>query len=114
MITLPFQDFAGLNASLDLFFEVGLADVYRNVERLATRIVDWALGRDDMHLVTPAQVWRRAGIVAVAPRDPVAAAQRLTAAGVSHSLREGAIRLSPHFYNTEDEIDAALGLLGLP
>jgi len=48
----------------------------------------------------------------VAPRDPVAASARLTAAGVTHSLRESAIRLSPHFYNTDEEIDAALALLG--
>ncbi len=47
----------------------------------------------------------------MAPRDPVAASERLTRAGVIHSLREGAIRLSPHFYNTEEEIDAALALL---
>jgi selenocysteine lyase/cysteine desulfurase len=30
---------------------------------------------------------------------------------VTHSLREGAIRLSPHFYNTNEEIDSALELL---
>ena len=52
-----------------------------------------------------------AGIVAVAPRDPVAASERLTAAGVTHSLREGAIRLSPHCYNTAEEIEVALEAL---
>jgi selenocysteine lyase/cysteine desulfurase len=111
VITLPYQDFAGLNESLDLFFEVGLTAVYDRVERLAGRIVDWALGTTGVRLVTPAERERRAGIVAVAPRDPVAASERLTAAGVIHSLREGAIRLSPHFYNTDEEIDAALELL---
>lgn len=111
VITLPYQDFAGLNASLDLFLEVGLDQVYRHVERLAGRIVEWTFSRDDVRLVTPADSQRRAGIVAVAPRDPVAASRRLTAGGVSHSLREGAIRLSPHFYNTDAEIDAAVALL---
>lgn len=112
VITLPYQDFVGLNASLDLFFELGLPAVYARVERLAEMIVHWALGRRDVRLVTPTDRDRRAGIVAVAPNDPVAASERLTAAGVIHSLREGAIRLSPHFYNTEDEIDAALALVG--
>jgi cysteine desulfurase/selenocysteine lyase len=111
VITLPYQDFAGLNASLDLFLEVGLEEVYARVERLTGLIVDWALGRADVRLVTPPDRERRAGIVAVAPRDPVAASERLTAAGVIHSLREGAIRLSPHFYNTEEEMDRALALL---
>ena len=111
VITLPYQDFAGLNASLDLFFEVGLSEVYDRVEALASRIVDWALCRPEVTLVTPADPAHRAGVIAVAPRDPVGASERLTAAGVIHSLREGAIRLSPHFYNTEDEIDEALALI---
>ena len=112
MITLPYQDFVGLNSSLDLFFEVGLDEVYAHIHRLTTRIVDWSAGATGVRLVTPPERTRRAGIVAVAPRDPVAASERLTAAGVTHSLREGAIRLSPHFYNTDDEIDRALALLG--
>lgn len=111
VITLPYQDFAGLNEALDVFFEVGLETVYDRVERLTGRIVDWALGATDVRLVTPPERERRAGIVAVAPRDAKAASERLTGAGVVHSFREGAIRLSPHFYNTEDEIDAALALL---
>ena len=112
VITLPYQDFIGLNASLDLFLEVGLAEVHEQIARLTTRIVQWALGAPGVRLVTPASSERRAGIIAVAPSDPVAASRRLTAAGVTHSLREGAIRLSPHFYNTDEEIDRALSLLG--
>lgn len=111
MITLPYQDFIGLNASLDLFLEVGLDEVYAQIDRLTTRIVRWASGAPGVRLVTPRGREQRAGIVAVAPPDPVAASGRLTSAGVTHSLREAAIRLSPHFYNTEDEIDRALALL---
>ena len=111
MITLPFQDFAGLNASLELLFELGPAAVEAHVAALAQRVVDWAASRGDVHLVTPADPAHRAGIVSVAPRDPAAASKRLSAAGVAHSLREGAIRLSPHCYNTADEVDAALEIL---
>jgi cysteine desulfurase/selenocysteine lyase len=111
MITLPYQDFIGLNASLDLFLEVGLDEVYAQIDRLTTRIVRWASGAPGVRLVTPRGREQRAGIVAVAPPNPVAASGRLTSAGITHSLREAAIRLSPHFYNTEDEIDRALALL---
>jgi selenocysteine lyase/cysteine desulfurase len=111
MITLPYQDFAGFNAALDLFLEVGLDEVYSRIARLTDMIVQWALGRNDVRLVTPSDKAKRAGIVAVAPIDPAAASERLTAAGVVHSLREKAIRLSPHFYNTEEEIERALALL---
>jgi selenocysteine lyase/cysteine desulfurase len=37
--------------------------------------------------------------------------ERLKAAGVVHSYREGGIRLSPHIYNTSDEIRRALAII---
>jgi selenocysteine lyase/cysteine desulfurase len=45
------------------------------------------------------------------PPDPAAASARLSEAGVPHALREGAIRLAPHFYTTPDEIERALRVL---
>jgi selenocysteine lyase/cysteine desulfurase len=40
-----------------------------------------------------------------------AVSRALREAKVSHSLREGAIRLSPHFYNTRDEVRRALAVI---
>ncbi|HEX7121811.1 MAG TPA: aminotransferase class V-fold PLP-dependent enzyme [Gemmatimonadaceae bacterium] len=112
VITLPFPDFAGMNASLELFHEIGLAEVHRRVAERTAQVVAWAQGRRDVRLVTPADPSRRAGIVSVAPRDPVAASRRLHEAGVVHAVREGSLRLAPHFYTSEEEIDRALALLG--
>lgn len=111
VLTLPFQDFAGLAASLELFHELGPGAVAGRVAGLAGEIVRWAEQREDVTLVTPRDPARRAGIVAVAPRDPAAVSKRLTAHKVSHSLREGAIRLSPHVYNTSAEVGRALEVL---
>lgn len=109
-ITLPFQEFAGMNASLELFFELGPEAVYRHIATHATGIVSWA--RDhDVPLVTPADPGRRGGIVCLRPRDAVAVSDRLRAKGVVHSYREGAIRLSPHMYNTPEDVQAALSLI---
>jgi len=112
VITVPFQDFAGFNASVEMLLELGLRDVEAHDARLVQDAVDWALARKDMRLVTPADPERRAAIVSIAPPDPVAASRRLTAAKVIHSLRENAIRLSPHCYNTREEIARALEVLG--
>jgi selenocysteine lyase/cysteine desulfurase len=112
MITLPYQDFAGMNAALELLHEVGLPVVYDRVRAHADRIVEWACSRADMTLVTPSDPGRRAGVIAVIPPNAPEASRRLTEANVIHSLREGAIRLSPHFYNTSEEIDRALAILG--
>jgi cysteine desulfurase/selenocysteine lyase len=109
-ITLPFQDFAGMNASLELFHEFGPSAAAACVREHSDRIVDWALARSDVTVVTPAAA-HRAGIVSVRPPHAKDASDRLRAARVIHSFREGAIRLAPHFYNTTDEIDRALAIL---
>ena len=111
VITVPFQDFSGMNASLELFFELGASAIAAHVSDLATRIVEWAGSRSDVTLVTPAAPDRRAGIITVRPRDTAAAAAKLTQAGIVFSLREGGIRLSPHGYNTRGEVDATLEVL---
>ncbi|MGQ0650434.1 MAG: aminotransferase class V-fold PLP-dependent enzyme [Gemmatimonadaceae bacterium] len=108
VITLPYPDFAVMNESLAIFHEAGPSAIAERIVQRTDRIVEWAQSRSDVRLVTPADRARRAGIVAVAPRDPIAASNQLTALGVSHSLREGAIRLSPHFFTPADHVDRAL------
>ena len=110
LISLPYQDFAGMNVSLELIEELGRDAVGRHIERLADEIVSCAKARG-LGLVTPEDGKRRAGIVSVRPRDAEKASARLTSAGIVHSLREGAIRLSPHVYNTVEEIRKTLELL---
>jgi selenocysteine lyase/cysteine desulfurase len=51
-------------------------------------------------------------VLSFAPDDLDGMAARLRAGHVIHTVREGAIRLSPHIYNTREEVDAVLGLLG--
>lgn len=111
MITLPYQEFAGLNASLELFESVGWERVHALVEARATQIVDWAQRQKYVTLVTPADGARRAGVVALRPADPVAASARLFAEKVPHALREGMIRLAPHFYTSAEDVERAVSVL---
>ena len=110
LISLPYQDFAGMNASLELFEELGHAAIGAHVTALADEIVRCAEAAK-LEMLTPREKSRRAGIVSVRPRDAAKASDRLTKANVVHSLREGAIRLSPHVYNTADEIRKVFELL---
>jgi cysteine desulfurase/selenocysteine lyase len=110
-ITLPYQDIGGMNASLELLKTLGANAVAAHVSSLAQQIVDWAEARTDVALVTPSHPSRRAGIIAVQPTDARAASDRLTRANIAHSLREGAIRLSPHCYNTAEEVARALAVI---
>ncbi len=111
VITLPYQEFAGFNASLELFESVGWSNVHGLVAERATQIVRWAESRRDVKLVTPSDPARRAGVVSIKVSEPEAASTRLRASGVPHSLREGMIRLAPHFYTSEAEVARALSLL---
>jgi selenocysteine lyase/cysteine desulfurase len=111
VITLPYQEFAGFNASLELFESVGWPEVHRLVAERATQIVNWAGSHQDVTLVTPSDPARRAGVISVRVREPEAASARLRASGVPHSLREGMLRLAPHFYTSPAEVERALALL---
>jgi selenocysteine lyase/cysteine desulfurase len=109
-VTLPFQEFVGLNASLELFFELGIDEVVARTESLVSHIDSWAAA-NRVRSLTPRDARHRAGIVALRVADAETKSAQLQDAGVSHSLREGAIRLAPYFLNTEEEIDRALQLL---
>jgi selenocysteine lyase/cysteine desulfurase len=107
-ITLPFQDFAGMASTLDLFHELGAAAVSAQVLANTALLLDGAAARG-IPLVTPRA--RHAGIAALRPTRASDASRRLTAARVAHSLREETIRLAPHCYTTSEEIGIALDAL---
>jgi cysteine desulfurase / selenocysteine lyase len=111
VVTLSYHDFAVANAGTALLLELGVANVAAHLDAMGTRMVEWAQSRRDVRLVTPAQSSRRAGVVAFAPEALEEMAARLKRAHVTFTVREGAIRLSPHCYNTMDEIERVLGLL---
>lgn len=112
VVTLAYQDFAVANVSTAMLLEIGVPTVAAHLERLVGMVVDWAQSRSDVRLVTPADPQRRAGVVSFVPRDLAPMVERLTAGKVIHTVREGAIRLSPHVYNTADEIGTVLDILG--
>lgn len=110
--TIPYQDIVGMNASLALFLALGPKRIESHVRELTTRIIDWTHRRRGVKLLTPEAAAARAGIVALATNDLDGDSKKLRAAKVTHSVREGAIRLSPHFHNTMEEVDVVLGALG--
>lgn len=111
VVTLDFVGFAAMTASLSLFLEVTPAAAAARVRALGDRAAAFVVAHPGVTLASPADPLRRAGVIALRPRDLGAASRQLTEARVSHAVREGSIRLSPHFYNTDAELDRALGLL---
>ena len=111
VITLAFQEFAAACEALALFHEVGPGVAAARIRRLGDRIVAWAQGRDDMTLLSDPAPSRRSGIVSLVPPDAARASAALADAGVWHSVREGAIRLSPHWFTPADHVERALDVL---
>lgn len=109
LITLPYQDFAGMNASLGLVLELGVERIEAQLRRLHAPVLAWA-ARTGTRLVSPLGD-RGSGIVCLAPGEVGEAFRRLKAARIICSLREGAIRLSPHGYNTVEEMERVCAVL---
>ena len=102
--SLPIQDFVGMNAALELFLELGPERIERHVLEITGELRRWAVAQRGYTLLTPERNAKRAGIIAL--RTPAVAADsaRLRAAGIVHIIREGAIRLAPHFHTTREDL----------
>ena len=109
LISLPFQDFAGFTASLGLLAELGIPAIQAHLRQLHAPILAWA-ERRGVPVTSPTGI-RGSGIVAVAPPALEAACRKLRAAQVFASQREGAIRISPHCYNTIEEMERVAAIL---
>ncbi len=103
----------GMEAAMTLLLSVGLPNIETRIRALNDYLVA-GLQASGCTITTPiARQDKRSGIVCFRhPRwAPAALAQRLQAAGVLISVRGDAIRVSPHFYNSEDDLDRLLDAL---
>ena len=88
--------------------EVGLEQIRGHSLRLTDRLLQ-RIEERGFPSVTPRDAARRGGTVAVDPPDAQAISRRLLERDFLIDYRPGAgIRISPHFYNTEDECDAVI------
>jgi selenocysteine lyase/cysteine desulfurase len=102
----------GLGAALDLLLEVGVESIAQRLLSLTTRLRQ-GLQNKGHRVFGPNQPEQSSGIVSFDPAnaDAEEVVKKLQRRGVSVSARCGKVRISPHFYNTEEEIDQALALL---
>jgi cysteine desulfurase/selenocysteine lyase len=108
--TLPYQDLAAFCASVEMLLDVGIPCISAHVSALMDKTIV-RLRSAGAAVITPDDAARRAGIVTVRANDAEGVSERLARAGIVCGLREGAIRLSPHLYSTEDDVDRAVDLI---
>ena len=89
----------------DLIRGVGIAAIREHNIRLTTKLAEMALERG-LRVNTPLEPARRTGWIGIDFEGSHALQQRLLAERIFTDYRPGCgIRVSPHFYTTDDEID---------
>ena len=97
-------------AGIALLREVGIDTVRARHMSLSQRLVDGALSQG-WTVRCPIDASERTAIVTLEHPEPQRAVEALRSHGVITDSRPKLVRLSPHYFNTADEIDRALELL---
>lgn len=97
-------------AGIELLREVGIPTVRERHQLLSQRLLDGARAQG-WTARCPPEARERTSIVTLEHPEPQAAVDTLRADGVICDSRPGLIRLSPHYFNTLEEMDRALELL---
>ncbi len=109
-VTLPFQDFAGMVESLSLLMDLGLEQIAAYLDLLRKPLLRAGeTGR--VQVVSSTRPGTTSAIICVTNDRLAESYLRLKAGNVVCSLREGMIRLSPHCYNTPEEMERVASIL---
>ncbi|HYK83611.1 MAG TPA: aminotransferase class V-fold PLP-dependent enzyme [Gemmatimonadales bacterium] len=98
---------------LDYIDEIGVPAIRAATAALAEDLIARA-GERGLRPKVAARAADRSGIVMLPAADPAAGVRRLAAAGIIADARPGHVRLSPFFYNQQDDHVAALEQLAAP
>jgi selenocysteine lyase/cysteine desulfurase len=104
---------AALHASIDLFLEFGIEAVAARVLKNTDHLVGRLQRLRGVSVISPCRPDRRSGIVSIRP-DSIPAREiyrRLGEVDCICAVRNGAVRLSPHFYQDEQVLDTFMDRL---
>jgi cysteine desulfurase/selenocysteine lyase len=110
--TASFLNMTGLTRSAEFIAEIGLARMHEHVTHLLQHL-EGNLPSPFRRRATPSRL--AAPIFSIEADDTArvhAVAERLHEEGIRVSLRDDGIRVSPHIYNTEEDIERMLHVLG--
>jgi selenocysteine lyase/cysteine desulfurase len=94
----------GAREAMRILLDFGIENVKKRIFKLTDHLID-SVKDLGLELQTPLEEQCRSGIVNFKIDKPQKVAEKLSKKGIIVSARNHGIRVSPHFYNTEEEID---------
>lgn len=101
--TLNYIGITSLHESLGTLLEVGIVRIEEHVLDLSDRLIE-ELKPLGLKAYVQGERRNRAGIISIKVPNADAYASKLAKSKIEVAVRQGLIRVSPHFYNTEEEI----------
>jgi len=103
---------AALGASVEMLLEIGIPTIAERVTELTDYLCERA-AEIGLEVYSSRRPEDKSGIVSmlVPHADPIQLVRRFKKEGVVINQRAGRLRVSPHFYNTQTEIDRLIDLL---
>jgi selenocysteine lyase/cysteine desulfurase len=102
--TPSFLSFTAANTAMKMLLDFGVENVQKRVLHLTNHLIE-KVKEPGFKLQTPEEKHHRSGIVNFKIDKPQKIVDKLRKKGIVVSARANGIRVSPHFYNTEEEID---------
>jgi selenocysteine lyase/cysteine desulfurase len=108
----PGLPLVGFVENLGILNSVGIEEINRKIFKLRKLLLDGLLGLD-AEIISPLDESHASGILTFRLRNKESRLlwETLSQNNVKTSLRKNAIRLSPHFYNTEAEVQKVLEIV---
>jgi len=98
-----YLSFVGTKAAIDMILRLGPKNIEERVLQLSGMLMDGLL-ESGVEVASPTDRALRSGIVSFQTEDTKILYDSLIGAGFMVSLRRAGIRVSPDFYNTEEEV----------
>ncbi|MBI4397896.1 MAG: aminotransferase class V-fold PLP-dependent enzyme [Candidatus Omnitrophica bacterium] len=105
-----FANFFALQAACEYMTSIGKEAITRRILYLTDYLIG-KLKKSAIPVLSPLEPSMRSGIVIAQVPNPGAAARRLFRGGIFVTPRGGGIRIAPHFYNNEKELDKFIQVL---
>lgn len=99
----PYHAIRGFEKALEMIHEIGVKNIERHVINLTNILLEY-LKESSYTIMSSLEQTQRSGIVLFKRKDNAHLMRKLEEENIVISMREGGIRVSPHFFNDENEI----------